>query len=242
MFDFWPFAEWTVLGEYSLTLYSYFISFYCTPFQFQSLAAIALCELGKKPIQNPLAGERVGRNVRHKVFQQFSTREQRIASGSITIHGGASYTGPIAIDGDDVEYLYGIWRNKCAITGAKIGAVLGLARWDASKPASADNLVLVSRPAMKSLDENGKESIDPFVRERIEQRLEACRDTNCDWWGWQATKILKVIFVQMYPLKALDIWWLVSIYFLLIIKVLLGTFDTTSMLVHVCQQKLWEKR
>ena len=123
----------------------------------------------------------MGRNIRHKVHQQFSTREQKLAKGALTIHGGASHTGPIAIDMDDVEYLYGIWRNKCAITGAKIGAVLGLVRWDTSKPATANNVVLVSRPALKALDEKGKESIDPFVRARIEQRLAACRDTNCDW-------------------------------------------------------------
>jgi len=147
----------------------------------QSLASIALCELGNKPIENPLAGERVGRNVRHKVFQQFKTREQRLASGALTIHGGATHTGPIEIDSDDVEYLYGIWRNKCAITGAKIGAVLGLVRWDTSKPATPYNLVLVSRPAQKKLDEQGKESIDSFVRARIEQRLAACSDTNCEW-------------------------------------------------------------
>lgn len=147
----------------------------------QSLAAMALCELGGKSIQNPLAGERVGRNVRHKLFQQFGTREQRLASGKLSIHGGASYTGPIAIDGDDIEYLYGIWRNRCAITGAKIGAVLGLARWDTSKPATPYNVVLVSRPAMKKLDEEGKEWIDRSVRDTIEQRLAACKDISCNW-------------------------------------------------------------
>ena len=147
----------------------------------QSLASIALCELGNMPIQNPLAGERVGRNIRHKVFQQFSTREQRIASGAMTIHGGASYTGPVEIDWDDVEYLYGIWRNKCGVTGAKIGAVLGLVRWDYSKPATPDNLVLVSRPTMKKLDEVGKDFIDASVIVRIESRLKACRNANLDW-------------------------------------------------------------
>ena len=147
----------------------------------QSLAAIALCELGQKPIRNPLAGERVGRNVRHKVFQQFQTREQKLAKGSLVIHDPLGYTGPVEIDGDDVEYLYGIWKNKCAITGAKIGAVLGLVRWDLSRPATSDNLVLVSRPAMKKLDEEGKASIDPSVRARIEHRLAACSDVGCEW-------------------------------------------------------------
>mmetsp|Transcript_8943 Transcript_8943/g.21842 ORF Transcript_8943/g.21842 Transcript_8943/m.21842 type:complete len:477 (-) Transcript_8943:409-1839(-) len=147
----------------------------------QSLAAIALCELGQKPIRNPLAGERVGRNVRHKVYQQFQTREQKLAKGSLAVFDPLGYTGPIQIDSDDVEYLYGIWRNKCAITGAKIGAVLGLVRWDLSRPATSNNLVLVSRPAIKKLDENGKASIDPSVRAAIEHRLAACSDVCCEW-------------------------------------------------------------
>ncbi len=166
---------------FDLTRCLHFIPYFFLSIAFQSLASIALCELGNKPIQNPLAGERVGRNIRHKVFQQFSTREQRIASGAVTIHGGASYTGPVEIDWDDVEYLYGIWRNKCGVTGAKIGAVLGLVRWDYSKPATPDNLVLVSRPTMKKIDEIGKDFIDASVIERIENRLKACRKSNLDW-------------------------------------------------------------
>eukprot|EP00536_Pseudo-nitzschia_multiseries_P006993 jgi/Psemu1/194318/e_gw1.156.102.1 len=146
----------------------------------QSLAAMTLCELGNKPIQNPVTGERIGRNIRHKVFQQFGSREKKIASGELEISGGAIYTGPLQIDSDDVEYLYGVWRNRCAVTGAKIGAVLGLVRWDISKPATADNLVLMSRPAQQRFDEKGKSSIDPKVRTRIEERLTACRDLNYD--------------------------------------------------------------
>lgn len=141
---------------------------------------MSLCELGKKPIQNPVTGERIGRNVRHKIFQQFGSREKKIAAGQLEIFGGASYTGPIEIDSDDVEYFYGIWRNRCAVTGAKIGAVLGLTRWDASKPATTDNIVLMSKPAMQRFDEKGKSSIDPTIRARIEDRLAACSDLNCD--------------------------------------------------------------
>ena len=96
------------------------------------------------------------------------------------IAGGATYTGPIEIVSDDVEYLYGVWRNRCAVTSAKIGAVLGLTRWDTSKPATADNLVLMSRPALQRYDEKGKISIDPKIRARIEDRLAACRDLNYD--------------------------------------------------------------
>lgn len=146
----------------------------------QSLAAMTLCELGKKPIQNPVTGERIGRNIRHKIFQQFGSREQRIASGKLEISGGATYTGRIEIDSDDVEYLYGVWRNRCGVTGARLGAVLGLARWDTSKPATSDNLVLMSKHALKAYDEKGKSSIDPKIQTRIENRLAECRDLNCD--------------------------------------------------------------
>jgi len=43
----------------------------------QSLAAYVLCELGNKPFF-PMAGERVGRNVRHKMFQHLKNREKAI--------------------------------------------------------------------------------------------------------------------------------------------------------------------
>jgi tRNA A37 threonylcarbamoyladenosine dehydratase len=146
----------------------------------QSLASIALCELGKKPIHQPVTGERVGRNVRHKIFQHFSNREQRIASGKLQVPGGASYTGQIEIDMDDIDYLLGVWRNRCAVTGAKIGTVLSLTRWDMSKPATIDNIVLMSSHALQAYDERGKESIPALIQNRIQDRLAACRDLNCD--------------------------------------------------------------
>jgi len=43
----------------------------------QSLAAMALCELGGKPF-DPMSGERVGRNVRHRLFQHLKVRERMI--------------------------------------------------------------------------------------------------------------------------------------------------------------------
>jgi len=42
----------------------------------QSLAAQALCELGGKPF-SPLGSERVGRNVRHKLYQHLKSREKK---------------------------------------------------------------------------------------------------------------------------------------------------------------------
>jgi len=146
----------------------------------QSLAAMALCELGNKPIRQPVTGERVGKNLRHKVYQHFTSREHKIKSGKLVVADGVSYTGPVEIGHDDIDYLYGVWRNRCAITGARLGTVLALARWDTSKPATSDNLVLMSSHALKAYDEQGKSSIKSYIQNRIEDRLTTCRDLNCD--------------------------------------------------------------
>ena len=139
-----------------------------------------MCELGNKRIQNPVTGERIGRTVRNRIYQHLGSRENKIASGTLVTAGDATYTGPIEIDNDDVEFLYGVWRNRCAVTGARIGAVLALVRWDASKPATTDNLVLMSKPALNAFDEKGKSSIDPKIQTRIENRLAESRDMNLD--------------------------------------------------------------
>jgi tRNA threonylcarbamoyladenosine dehydratase len=147
----------------------------------QSLAAITLCELGKKPIHQPVTGERVGKNVRHKIFQHLMTREHKIRKGELQVADGVSYTGPLEIDGDDVEYLLGLWRNRCGVTGARLGTTLSLVRWDTSKPATVDNLVLISSHALKAYDERGRESVRPAIQRRIENRLAACRHVNADF-------------------------------------------------------------
>lgn len=144
----------------------------------QSLAAMAMCDLGKKPILNPVTGERVGRNVRNKMFQHIMRREQQIESGTLQVN--ASYTGRIEIGPDDIDYLLGVWRNRCGVTGARLGTVLELVRWDLSKPATSDNLVLMCTHALKAYDTEGKSSIPEEIQQRIEARLAASRDLNCE--------------------------------------------------------------
>ncbi|CAJ1962453.1 unnamed protein product [Cylindrotheca closterium] len=145
----------------------------------QSLASIAMCELGKKPIHQPVTGERVGRNVRNKMFQHITRREQQIEDN--TIPGvWASYTGKIQIGPDDIDYLLGMWRNRCGVTGARLGTVLQLARWDLTKPATTDNLVIMSTHALKAYDEEGRGSIPHEVQKRIELRLAEARDVNSE--------------------------------------------------------------
>ena len=144
----------------------------------QSLAAMALSELGRKPIHQPVTGERSGRNVRNRMFQHLKHREHQIAKGAIAVN--ASWTGPLEVDCDDIEYMMGVWRNRCAVTDARLGTVLELVRWDLSKPASCENLVLMSTHALKAYDEKGRSSVPKIKQERIEMRLASCRDRNSE--------------------------------------------------------------
>lgn len=156
----------------------------------QTLAAMALCELGNKPFA-PVTGERVGRNVRNRIFQHAKRRELKIRESvegvvPATEHGddendmegrivNGIWVGPIQIDGDDVEYLLEVWRNRCGVTGDKLGTVLELVRWDLTKPSRCDNLVLMGCRALKKFDVDNQESVPENVRQKIEQRLRSCR-------------------------------------------------------------------
>lgn len=168
----------------------------------QALATICLTIIGNKEIQ-PVTGERIGRNVRNRIYQHLKSREQKIADqvldnaklkkvclDSITpdrfggmIVNGTYICKSLQVDQEDVEYLLELWRNKCAVTGDRLGVVLELVRWDLTKPTICSNLVLVSSNAISNFDllhvEANKKNMDPAVRHRIESRLESCRiDVN----------------------------------------------------------------
>jgi len=153
----------------------------------QSLAAMALCELGGKPF-NPMSGERLGRNVRHKLFQHLKNRESKIRkatekdlpdegkdnnddsnSKSDKSNGptrpprmiNSKWVGPAQIDSDDVEYIFSeVWRNRCCVSGDTLGTVLELARWDISKPCNCQNLVVLGVKAMQKFDEAAEQTGD----------------------------------------------------------------------------------
>jgi len=79
---------------------------------------------------------------------------------------------------DDMEYLMEIWRSRCAITGARLGVVLHLVRWDRSRPSTCDNLVLISANVLNKFEadpEVFKAGLDPDIRRSIEERLASCR-------------------------------------------------------------------
>lgn len=168
-----------------------------------SLAALCLTRLGNKPVQ-PVPGERIGRSVRHRILQHFKTREERIRKEALLQAGmedpqlnndddntqspdedgetsdgqflGGIWVGRVQIDMDDVDYLFEVWRNRCAVSGARLGTVLSLARWDLGRPSTCDNLVLLSAKALKLLDQpGGRNNIQESVRRRIEMQLANCR-------------------------------------------------------------------
>lgn len=150
----------------------------------QTLAAMALCEVSGKSF-SPVTGERVGRNVRNRMFQHLKRRELKIqqqleqanneeASNKARMIAG-TWVGPVQVDSDDVEYLLEIWRNRCAVTGDRLGTVLELVRWDLTKPSTCRNLVLMSAHALKRFDESGTESVPKSLQRIIAARLEQCR-------------------------------------------------------------------
>lgn len=154
----------------------------------QALAAMALCELGGKPF-SPVGAERVGRNVRHKLYQHLKSREKKLEDslkpslreGSTNYTTEGIYIGPVQIDPDDVEYLMSeLWKNKCGVSGERLGTVLELHRWDKCRPASPSNLVLMAVKAAQKFEKDfeelgdGRKGVDAEVKRRVEARLAMC--------------------------------------------------------------------
>jgi tRNA A37 threonylcarbamoyladenosine dehydratase len=154
----------------------------------QTLAAMALCELGGKPFA-PVCAERVGRNVRHRLYQHLKTREKKFEekhksslrenSSNYTTDG--IYIGPIQIDPDDVEYLMAeLWKNQCAISGERLGTSLELHRWNKCRPATPNNLVLMSMKSAQKFEDDfeklgdGRYGVDVNTRRKIEARCRMC--------------------------------------------------------------------
>lgn len=143
-------------------------------------AARVLTEIAGKPI-SPVSGERLGKNVRHRALQHLKNRETRLrreiedASNGESSTTPAPWVGPVQVDSNDVEFLIStVWRQRCAVTGAKLGTVLELVRWDMSRPSSADNLVLVDQGSLNKFDACGRDGEKAFgdqIARKVERRL-----------------------------------------------------------------------
>ncbi len=90
----------------------------------QALAAVALCELGGK-LFLPVGAERVGRNVRHRLYQHLKDRERRLEDQLRHFNMNRMHVGLIQIDPNNVEYLMPtLWKNQCALSGERLGTML----------------------------------------------------------------------------------------------------------------------
>ena len=102
------------------------------------------------------------------------------SDGSNTIVQSQTWIGELQIDqSDDMDYLLEIWRNRCAITGARLGTVLHVVRWDRSKPSTCDNLIVICANVLKQYESDPmlfqEEKIDQFIRKDIVERLASSR-------------------------------------------------------------------
>lgn len=108
--------------------------------------------------------------------QQEKSKDSSVREGHVV---DGKWVGSVQIDIDDVEYLLEIWRNRCAVTGDRLGTVLELARWDLTRPSTCNNLVLMGAGALHKFDAEGVSSVPESVQQKIEARLDSCRvDAN----------------------------------------------------------------
>ncbi|EED91436.1 hypothetical protein THAPSDRAFT_262699 [Thalassiosira pseudonana CCMP1335] len=135
----------------------------------QTLAAMALCELGNKAFTPQRE-----KNLEDKLMPTLKNGDENITTNGV-------YIGPILIDPDDVEYLMvELWRNRCGVTGDRLGTSLELYRWDRTRPATPNNLVLMSMKAAQKFEKDfealgdGRKGLDVDVVKRVEARLSTC--------------------------------------------------------------------
>jgi tRNA A37 threonylcarbamoyladenosine dehydratase len=102
----------------------------------QGLATVVLTRFGGRPIDQPIPGQRLSHNVRHKLLQKYQQRERKWAishnqdpnvtkwspktdpedkvKGYHTADDGLWF-GPVVIDEMDVEYILEVWKNRCCL-------------------------------------------------------------------------------------------------------------------------------
>lgn len=114
------------------------------------------------------------KNLEEKLKPTLSEPDGRYTTNGI-------YIGPVQIDPDDVEYLMAeLWRNRCALTGERLGTSLELYRWDKTRPATPNNLVLMCLKAATKFEDDfeklgdGREGVDKEIRHKVDLRLAMC--------------------------------------------------------------------
>jgi len=139
----------------------------------QALAAFVLCELAGKPFK-PQPGPRLTTKLVHKMQQALRNREIKV------------FNNPNPdIDAALVEFIVcHIWRQRCAITGNRLGGpyqLLVLTRWDRNKGLLPNNLVLLMPAEAKKLEEIGHQAFSQSIVANISHRLD-CFEEESDWF------------------------------------------------------------
>lgn len=81
----------------------------------------------------------------------------------------------VNIDDEELEFLIQqVWKNRCSVTGLRIGghAPLVLSRWDVSAPATVSNLFLSTQAEATRYDESGRRAFSESTCDYISRRLE----------------------------------------------------------------------
>ena len=141
--------------------------------------------------QNISAKVRLDAETARNCSQNVTVEELHSIHGTgelITIYNGdidnsiqsKTWIGELQIDqSDDMDYLLEIWRNRCAITGARLGTVLHVVRWDRCQPSTCDNLIVICANVLKQYESNPlqyqQQKMDPKIRRAIVERLVSCR-------------------------------------------------------------------
>ena len=146
----------------------------------QAIASFVLCNLGDKPF-SPVSVERMGKSLRHTLLQHIKGRELELKK---IIEKGEAPPGAVhgvEVDIDDVEYLMAeLWSNRCAITEVRLGNQLELIKWDVTKVASMENLVLMSAHGKAIfVTAGGKDGLPTHIIQRVEKRLAVVRALHC---------------------------------------------------------------
>lgn len=144
----------------------------------QAMASYILTTLAGLPYY-PETGDRLSKNVKHRVRQKLNTNEKRL-------YGSCD----LDLDDDDLEFIIQqVWGTRCAVSGKRMGggALNLLVRWDPSLPATPYNMVFV-QPAFAAAIEasptggRGVESFDEATKQRIEERLQWAKQICSAFW------------------------------------------------------------
>ena len=108
-------------------------------------AAAVLTELAGQPLQGSQGA--MSRGQREDMWKAMARREREVF--------GASPSAPCDVCAEDVEFVVNeVWGRRCALSGEPLGGqeTLVLTRWERSRAAAIDNLVLLTKAEAEQHD------------------------------------------------------------------------------------------